>query len=96
MVGFYIVFAFNNVIDSYFYGIGRTDLMLYQSLLVNTLFYGGAFYAYQLGYFIPELESIAIMFGIGMTIDAFITFAMYRYISNKAQPLSKDSLQLAG
>ena len=35
---FYITFAFNNVIDSIFYGRGRTDLMLYQSLIVNTSF----------------------------------------------------------
>jgi Na+-driven multidrug efflux pump len=83
LVGFYIVFAFNNVIDSYFYGIGRTDLMLYQSLLVNSLFYGSAFAAYQLGWFIPRLDTIAIMFGLGITFDAVITFALYRYIRNQ-------------
>lgn len=32
MLGFYVVFAFNNIIDSYFYEVGRTDLLLYQSL----------------------------------------------------------------
>lgn len=83
LVGFYIVFAFNNVIDSYFYGMGRTDLMLYQSLLVNSLFYGSAFAAYQLGWFIPRLDTIAIMFGLGITFDAVITFALYRYIRNQ-------------
>ncbi|GIU15862.1 hypothetical protein TUM4261_33530 [Shewanella sp. c952] len=77
MLGFYIIFAFNHVIDSYFYGIGRTDLMLYQSLIVNTFFYGSAFVAYQFGWFIPSLIKIAIMFGIGMTIDAFITAYLY-------------------
>ena len=83
MLGFYVVFAINNVIDSYFYGIGRTDLMLYQSLIVNTLFYGSAFYAYQIGWFMPSLESIAIMFGIGITFDALITFVLYGYIRQK-------------
>lgn len=77
MLGFYIVFAFNNVIDSYFYGIGRTDLMLYQSLIVNSLYYGGAFALYQDGWFVPELNSIAMMFGVGITIDAVITFLLY-------------------
>ena len=28
MLGFYVVFAFNHMLDSYFYGVGRTDLML--------------------------------------------------------------------
>lgn len=80
MLGFYVVFAFNNVIDSYFYGIGRTDLMLYQSLAVNTLFYGSAFVAYQLGWFEPTLEGIALMFGVGITFDAIITIGLYRWL----------------
>ncbi|MEZ9198536.1 MATE family Na+-driven efflux transporter [Shewanella sp. 10N.286.54.B9] len=85
MLGFYIVFAFNHVIDSYFYGIGRTDLMLYQSLIVNTFFYGSVFVAYQFGWFIPSLNKIAIMFGIGMTIDAFITAYLYNRLIKARQ-----------
>ncbi len=76
-IGFYIVFAFNNVVDSIFYGRGRTDLMLYQSLLVNGLFYGGAFILYQLGVYQPTLICIAVLFGLGMTFDSLITFFMY-------------------
>lgn len=78
MIGFYIVFAFNNVIDSYFYGIGRTDLMLVQSLIVNVFFYGGAYILYKFGIFIPTLDGIAIMFGLGIVFDSIITFALFR------------------
>ncbi|ETX11510.1 multidrug transporter [Marinomonas ushuaiensis DSM 15871] len=85
MIGFYVVFALNNVIDSYFYGIGRTDLMLYQSLIVNTLFYGAAFIGYQQGWFIPSLNKVAIMFGLGITLDAVITWALYRMIRKQGQ-----------
>ncbi len=77
LIGFYIVFAFNNILDSYFYGIGRTDLMLYQSILVSGLFYGSAYALYKTGYFVPTLESIAIMFGLGITADALVTAALY-------------------
>ncbi|PKH06351.1 MATE family Na+-driven efflux transporter [Moritella sp. Urea-trap-13] len=84
MIGFYVIFALNNVIDSYFYGIGRTDLMLYQSLLVNSLFYGGAFIAYQVGWFEPTLDRIAVMFGLGMTIDAIITFFLYFWLRKQS------------
>ena len=80
MVGFYVVFALNNVIDSYFYGIGRTDLMLYQSLAVNSLFYGITFIFYQLGWFVPTLYKVAIMFGLGITFDALITWGLYRML----------------
>lgn len=78
---YYVIFAVNNVIDSVFYGLGRTDLMLYQSLLVNTLYYGGLYIAYRTGIFIPTLNRIAIMFGIGMAIDSVITVAMYVVLS---------------
>ncbi|WP_299667847.1 MATE family Na+-driven efflux transporter [uncultured Psychromonas sp.] len=77
MLGFYVIFALNNVIDSYFYGIGRTDLMLYQSLIVNTIFYGSTYFAYVKGWFIPQLDTIAIMFGLGILFDSIITFIMY-------------------
>ncbi|WP_157097529.1 hypothetical protein [Photobacterium sp. J15] len=51
--------------------------MLYQSLIVNTFYYGGAFILYQNGWFVPNLNSIAVMFGVGITIDAAITFLLY-------------------
>ncbi|WP_318367866.1 MATE family Na+-driven efflux transporter [Enterobacter sp.] len=80
MIGFYIIFALNNVIDSYFYGTGRTDLMLYQSLFVNIIFYGVVFALYHAGVFVPTLERIAIMFGLGMAIDALVTFLLYLFL----------------
>ncbi len=83
MLGFYVVFSLNNVIDSYFYGIGRTDLLLYQSVLVNSVFYGCAFVLYKMGIFVPTLDRIAIMFGFGITVDAFITWALYAYLRRK-------------
>lgn len=77
MSGFYAIFAFNNLIDSYFYGVGRTDLMLIQSLAVNILFYGSAFVLYQFGIFIPTLTGIALMFGAGIVFDSIITVLLF-------------------
>ncbi|BCS97569.1 hypothetical protein DSLASN_32010 [Desulfoluna limicola] len=79
-IGFYVAFAFNNVIDSIFYGLGRTDLMLVQSVVINSIYYGGAYIAYTLGYFQPTLNSIAILFGGGIAMDSIITFGMYLYL----------------
>ena len=36
-VSFYVLFALNNVIDSIFYGLGKTNLMLFQSLVITYL-----------------------------------------------------------
>jgi len=91
--GFYIIFAYNNIIDSIFYGLGRTDLMLYQSLLVNTIFYGGLYVAFKLGLFAPTLDRIAIMFGVGMAIDSIITFVMYWILSRRNRLVSIEALQ---
>jgi len=74
---FYIIFAYNNIMDSTFYGVGRTDYMLYQSLIVNILFYGGAFILFKLGIFEPTLNGIAIMFGLGMAFDFIPTLVLY-------------------
>jgi Na+-driven multidrug efflux pump len=76
-IGFYVIFAFNNVVDSIFYGIGRIDLMLVQSIIVNSLFYGTLFILFQLNLFHPTLEKIAIMFGTGMALDSIITFLLF-------------------
>ena len=37
-VGFYVLFAYNNVINSIFYGIGKTSYMLFQSVVINSVF----------------------------------------------------------
>lgn len=85
---FYIVFAYNNVIDSIFYGIGRTDLMLVQSLATNLFFYAGAYTLYLRGIFIPSLSGIAILFGLGIVFDSLITFLLYFKLMNKVIALA--------
>ena len=75
---FYIAFAINNVLDSYLYGMGRTDLMLYQSLLVNCVYYIIAFVLYIQGIFVPTLQSIALLFGFGIIFDLIATIILFR------------------
>ena len=74
---FYIIFAYNNIMDSTFYGVGKTSYMLYQSLIVNIIFYGGAFILYKTGVFVPTLNGIALMFGLGMVFDFIPTTWLY-------------------
>ena len=82
-LAFYVVFAFNNIADSVFYGRGRTDLMLYQSLIVNLLFYGGAYILYRAGIYSPTLTKITVMFGAGIAFDSAITFVMFARFRRK-------------
>ncbi|HPO26810.1 MAG TPA: MATE family efflux transporter [Petrotogaceae bacterium] len=82
-VFFYIVFAYNNVVDSIFYGIGKTNYMLVQSVLVNVIFYGIVYYLYLNGLYIPSLYNIAIIFGLGILFDSIITFCIFGWMLKK-------------
>ena len=84
-LGFYVLFAFNNVIDSIFYGLGKTNYMLFQSLVINTLYYGTAFILYQTGVFTPSLTLIALMFAIGTALDSVLTMVMFVWYRKKAR-----------
>ena len=82
-LGFYIVFAFNNVIDSIFYGIGKTQYLLIQSLIINILFYGTFFILYLNNIYKPTLMSITLMFASAIAADGIITFIMYAWYKKK-------------
>jgi len=76
---FYLTFIFNNTLDSIFYVSGRTDYMLYQSLIVNIFINGTAFILYLNGIFVPTLFSVSMLFGCGMITDFIATVVLYRY-----------------
>jgi Na+-driven multidrug efflux pump len=76
--GFYITFLFNSCIcDSTFYGLGKTNYMLIQSLCIDGAYYGFMFILYITGVFVPTLWGIALMFGIGMMLDFIPTLILY-------------------
>lgn len=85
---FYAFFAINNVFDSYLYGVGRTDLMLCQSVLTNGGYYMIAFILYQLNIFEPTLHSIAMLFGFGIVFDMIVTLLLF-YLAG--YPLDSNS-----
>jgi Na+-driven multidrug efflux pump len=89
---FYILFAYNNIIDSIFYGIGKTEYMLFQSVFVNVTFYGTLFILFQWGIYVPTLELITLMFAVGIAVDSLLTFVMYWYLSKKGKIVHKYKL----
>lgn len=89
-VGFYILFAYNNVIDSIFYGMGKTEYMLFQSIVINSIFYGTLFILYVSGIYVPTLELIALMFAAGIAFDSLLTYGMFYWM------LKKRKIKLVG
>jgi Na+-driven multidrug efflux pump len=78
LLPFYILFSYNTLMDSVFYGKGRTELLAYQSIITNVSVYGTAFLLFQAGIFAPTLTSIALLFGTGIAVDSIVTYVMYR------------------
>ena len=79
LLGFYILFAFQNVFDATFYGRGKTEYMLFESVVTNSLYYGLFFVLYLTGAWLPTLTGIALMFGFGNAFDSLVSCAAYAY-----------------
>lgn len=75
----YAAFAFQNIFDATFYGRGKTNYMLFEAILTNSIYYGAAFVLYQLGIWKPSLFSIAVLFGVGNIFDSLVSGVIYRY-----------------
>lgn len=83
LLGFYVIFAFQNVFDAIFYGIGKTSYMLFESIVTNTVYYGICFILYVTGVWEPSLIGIALMFGIGNAFDGIVSLGVYIYLLKK-------------
>ena len=83
LLGFYMLYAFQNVFDSTFYGLGKTNYMLFESVVTNTIYYGTAFILYLCGAWHPTLIGIALLFGIGNAFDAIVSLVAYVFLLKK-------------
>ena len=83
LVGFYVLYALQNVFDSTFYALGKTNYMLFESVVTNSIYYGIAFVLYVTGVWTPTLIGIALLFGIGNAFDSVVSFIAYVYLLKK-------------
>lgn len=89
----YIFFIFQNNINSVFYGLGRIDLVLFQSLVINVIYYGLAFLLYLLDIWKPSLFSITWLFGIGMILGGLFDCFLYLWQMKKSRiPILNDNV----
>ena len=83
LVGFYVLYAFQNVFDSIFYGLGKTNYMLFESVVTNSVYYGIAFILYATGVWTPSLIGIALLFGIGNAFDGIVSMGAFAFLLKK-------------
>jgi len=83
LVGFYVLYALQNVFDSIFYGLGKTNYMLFESVVTNAVYYGIAFVLYLAEIWTPSLIGIALLFGIGNAFDSIVSLCAFAYLLKK-------------
>ena len=69
----YVLFSYNTVIDSIFYGIGKTKYLAYQVILTNGTVYLVAFLLYMGGAWSPTFEGVMVLFSLGILVDSILT-----------------------
>ncbi len=69
----YVLLSFNTVIDSVFYGMGKTKYLAYQSILTNGTVYLSAFLLYTLGAWTPTFQGVMVLFSLGILVDSLLT-----------------------
>ena len=85
LFGFYVLYAIQNVFDATFYGLGKTNYMLFESIVTNSIYYGIAFILYITGVWQPTLIGIALLFGIGNAFDTIISLGAYWFLLRRNQ-----------
>ena len=83
LLGFYVLYALQNVFDCEFYGLGKTNYMLFESVVTNSIYYGTAFILYLTGKWSPTLMGIALLFGIGNAFDSIVSGGAFVYLLHK-------------
>ena len=70
---FYIAYAVSIIPDSIFIGLGKTKYNAINSLIINIVYYGIWFIFYKTNIVIMTMDTIILMFGLGMAIHMVIS-----------------------
>lgn len=79
----YIIFVFDNVIESYFIATGKLKYVFIQTFITNILVYLTSFIFYITGMWVITLDSIIIVFSAGIIVSSAYTLFAYIYDKKK-------------
>lgn len=77
LVPCYFIFVIDSVIEAYFFATGRLHHILIQNLLTNILVYLVAFIFYLCGLWVVTLDSIILLFNLGVIVSSCYTILAY-------------------
>ncbi len=64
-LGFYVAYAYSQIPDAIFVGMGKTKYNAINSLICNIVYYGIWFILYKTGVVVMSMDMIIVMFGVG-------------------------------
>jgi len=73
----YIIFVIDSIVESYFIATGKLHHVLIQSIITNILLYVTALIFYLCGLWIISLNSIVLLFNLGVIISSLYTISIY-------------------
>jgi hypothetical protein len=76
----YIIFVIDSIIEAYFISTGKLHHILIQNLLTNIGVYLVAFILYLLNIWIVTLDSIILLFNLGVIVSSIYTISTYCYL----------------
>ena len=72
-LGFYVAYAFSQIPDAIFVGMGKTKYNAINSLICNIVYYGIWFIFYQTGVVTMSMDMIIVMFGVGNVVHWIVS-----------------------
>jgi len=80
----YIIFVFDSIIEAYFIATGKMKHILVQTILTNIFVYCTALILYLCGVWMINLNSIILLFNLGVIVSSIYTIIVY-LIENKKE-----------
>lgn len=87
-LGFYVAYAFSQIPDAIFVGMGKTKYNAINSVLCNIVYYGVWFILYQTGVVVMTMDMIIVMFGCGNIFHWIISFIEEKVFLRKTLQLT--------
>ncbi|MBD5132520.1 MAG: hypothetical protein HDT28_08055 [Clostridiales bacterium] len=95
LVPFYIAYAGCAIIDNIFTGLGKTIYNAINSLIINIVFYGIFFILYLTNAIAFTMDTIIIMFGLGMVVHFALSFLLEKVFFKKFELTRKAKTDIA-
>ena len=82
-LGFYVAYAFSQIPDAIFVGMGKTKYNAINSLICNIVYYGIWFILYQTHNVTMTMDMIIIMFGVGNIVHWGVSLVEEKFFLRK-------------